>query len=427
MPSVPDQSRLRLVPILLAQGFGVACGIAGVKVNSLLLPPAVLGVYGVFLTFAPIGMWVVHAGLLKFANRHWAAAPARPALLRALVAAWARRLPVLAVAAIVGALVVGRLAHLSPWIIAPALFLSAGFLAGGAIGQSALQAERAHWRDCSVSVVGSLSRTFLPPVSFVIFAGAMPALWGGFATHTALVALTTAWFFRDYWHGDAQDDAPKPKLTSAYAGPLFTALALSNWVLAGSNRWIVAWFFGETEAGYFTLAGGAAVVLSSTLGAVFVQYFQPGIFALADREAAHRPAVARRVDFIAAAYTVAALSAVGAFACFAPLLVGTLIGENYRASLAWILPAGCFGTATIATVYYQALLLAGQRERACGPVELTGAAVLLTGSLATAAAGADWFARWLIATPLVPWLVTRPLARGYYFRPDAASKPSPAR
>ena len=81
MPSLPAPSRLRLIPIALAQAFGVGCGVAGVKVNSSLVPPEVLGVYGVFLTLAPIGMWVVHAGLLKFTVRHWASATSRPALL----------------------------------------------------------------------------------------------------------------------------------------------------------------------------------------------------------------------------------------------------------------------------------------------------------------------------------------------------------
>ena len=71
MPPAPARSQLRLIPILLAQAFGIGCGVAGVKLNSTLVPPEALGVYGVFLTFAPVGAWVVHAGLVKFVVRHY--------------------------------------------------------------------------------------------------------------------------------------------------------------------------------------------------------------------------------------------------------------------------------------------------------------------------------------------------------------------
>ena len=198
-------------------------------------------------------------------------------------------------------------------------------------------------------------------------------------------------------------------------------------MLAGLNRWIVAAFFGATEAGYFTLAGGAAVVLVSALGAVFVQYFQPGIFALGDATAgADRMVVARRVDQVALAFAGVGLAAVGALALVSPWLVGPLISEKYFTALPWIFPAGCFGVATITTVFYHSLLLAGRREAACAAVELTTAAVLIVGCVAAAALGAEWFARWLIVTPLLPWLLTRPLARRYFFRPDAGEASAPA-
>jgi hypothetical protein len=91
--------------------------------------------------------------------------------------------------------------------------------------------------------------------------------------------------------------------------------------------------------------------------------------------------------------------------------VGPLIHPDYRAALPWILPAGWFGVALITLQFYQTLLLAGKCERACGPVELTTAVVLVGGSLIAATGGASWFSRWLLVTPLVPWLVTRPMAR----------------
>ncbi len=408
-------SRLRLIPIALAQGFGVGCGIAGVKINSSLVPPEVLGVYGVFLTFAPIGMWVVHAGLMKFTVRHWAAAPSRPALLRVVAAAWARRLPWLALPAAAAAWALGGLAPGHALALGGALFTAAGLLAATALAQAALQAEGAHWRDSAVSMVLSVTRTFLPPLLYGATAGALAALWGGFALHAAIGAVAAAVMLRRYWHpAGAERGAP---LGRTYGGLLFIMLAAAGWALAGINRWIVAGFFGELAAGYFTLAGGAATVLASSLGAIFMQYFQPGIFALADGPAPDRARVAARVDRVALVYAAAGFAAAGGLAWLGPWLVGPLIHPSYAAALPWLLPAGCFGVALITPQFYQTLLLAGRREDACGTVEMISALVLAAGCVGTALAGQEWFARWLLVTPLVPWLVTRPLARAAFFRP----------
>lgn len=411
MPPTPVPSRLRLIPIALAQAFGVGCGVAGVKVNSSLVPPEVLGVYGVFLTFAPIGMWVVHAGLMKFTVRHWAAAASRPALLAVVARAWARRLPWLALAAGLGAWALSALNAGSPGVLGVSLFFAAALLSASALAQAALQAEGAHWRDSVVSMVLSLSRTFLPPLLYVLTAGAIAALWSGFALHALLGAGIGALVLHRYWGREARPNAAPPAIAAAYGGPLFIALAAAGWALAGLNRWIVAGFFGSVEAGYFTLTGGAAMVIASSLGAVFMQYFQPGIFALGDNPAPDRARLAARVDQVALSYAVTALTAVVALAFIAPWLVGPLIHPDYRPALPWILPAGCFGVALITLQFYQSLLLAGKRERACGPVELTTAAVLVAGCLVAANGGATWFSRWLLVTPLVPWVLTRPMAR----------------
>lgn len=424
MPSTPAPSRLRLIPIALAQAFGVGCGVAGVKVNSSLVPPEVLGVYGVFLTLAPVGMWVVHAGLMKFTVRHWAATASRPALLAVVTRAWARRLPWLGLAAAIGAGALAALNPGQPLAMGAALFAAAALLSASALAQAALQAEGAHWRDSVVSMGLSVSRTFLPPSLYVLSTGAIGALWAGFAVHALLGAGLGALALRRYWQKPVGTNPAPPVIAAAYGGPLFIALAAAGWVLAGLNRWIVAGFFGPVEAGYFTLAGGAALVIASSLGAVFMQYFQPGIFALGDHPTPDRTQLAARVDRMALAYGGTALAAVAGLAALAPWLVGPLIHPGYRAALPWILPAGCFGVALITLQFYQTLLLAGKRERACGPVELTTAAVLAGGCLAAASAGPTWFTRWLLVTPLVPWVLTRPMARGYVLRAEVMGRRS---
>lgn len=425
-PANPPTSRARVIPIAVAQATGVLCGVLGVKVNSHLIPPALLGVYGVYLTLTPIGMWVVHAGLVKFVGRHWAGAPSRPGMLKSVLDLWRKRLGWIAFAAVAGAAAMAGLAAQTNLLLAWAsLFLAASLVSFTTITQSALQAERAHWRDCLVSTSGSLTRTFLPPALLWGAGGALSALLLGFCLHAVLTAAVAAGTMRVYLKNRDAGSPPVP-LDAAYRGLLFTSLAAVGWALAGLNRWIVAAFFGEVEAGYFTLAGGAAVVVSATLGAMFVQYFQPGIFAMSDASVP-RDTVARRVDAVAAAYAVIALAAVGMLAAGGQWLIGPLISPAYAPALVWLLPAGCFGVATITLVFYQTLLLAGRREKACAPVEFSSAALLAAGCVIGATLGREWFMRWLIVTPLVPWLVSRPLARRYFFMPDAAPAPAPAR
>lgn len=426
MSSSPTRSRLRLVPIVLGQVFGLLCGIGGIRLNSHLVPPALLGVYGVFLTFAPIGTWLVHAGLVKLVARNWAASDQRAALWRQVAFTWARRLPWLALAAAAAAFAMHGLPDVSPLPVTLALFLSASLLALAALAQTALQAERAHWRDCLVSMAGSLSRTFAPPLIFAAATGTGNALWLGFCVHGAVTAAAGLWALHPYWRTPKGENSHRPEFSPVYEGPLFIALAFVGWALPGLNRWVVAGFFGEVQAGYFTLASGA-LVLPATFGAVLMQYFQPGLFTLGDDSAALRPTLARRVDLLALVHALGSLAALGMLVGAGPYLIGTLISPRYRDALEWLLPVGCFGTATITGAFYHTLLLAGRRERACGPVDLTNAALLAGGSLIAAIVGLEWFKRWLLIAPLVPWLVTRPMARRYLFKPDAVPAPAPGR
>jgi len=406
----PDEIR-RLVPITLSQVVGLACGVAGVKLVTWLVPPGEYGVYGVFLTFAPLGMWVVHAGLIKFVGRHWAAAADRGALLRAVARAALRKTPWLLLAAAVAAALIAAPAWLE---VFPAVFLAAALLSCGALAQTALQAARENWRDLAVSSAGSVTRSFVPPLVYAAAGGSVLALYGGFCLHALVLACAGAGALRRYWRGAAPAGG---EIAPVYEGPLFVALALTGWILAGFNRWVMALGYGPTETGYFVLAGNLAALVPSMLGTISLQYFQPAFFAAASEEAEPRRALARRVDRVALGHAVVALAGLAALRLLAPLLVGPLIHEHYRPALGLLLPAGCAALAVTTGLFYHSLLLAGQRERACGPVELTAAAVLIGGGLAAAAGGEAWFLRWLLASPAVPWLVNRPLARRYYFRP----------
>jgi len=262
---------------------------------------------------------------------------------------------------------------------------------------------------------------------YIATGGVSAALWLGFSVHALVAALAGVWALRASFQSPPTDPAVPPAPRQVYEGPLFTALAIANLILLGLNRWVVAWFFGEREAGYFTLAGGAVMIMTSMLTTVLVQYLQPGLFVLGDGSPADRRTLGRHVDLIALFYTGAGLAGVGALTAVAPRLVGPLISEAYRDSLGWFFPAGCFGLAMSLGVFYHIMLIAGRRERACGPVDLTTGGILAAGCLLSAMGGVTWLSRWLMVTPLIPWLIARPMARHYLFKPASGPAPAPDR
>ena len=182
--------RTRLLPITLTQLVGLACGIAGVKLSSQLIAPADFGRYGVFLTFTPLGMSVVHAGLAKFTARHWAGADDKSLLWREIIRPASAKLPWLLLAAALAALLMaGR-----EWLgLLPFIFFAAAFLSYGSLAQVALQADRRHWADFFISAVGSPTRSFLPPLFYWASGGTMVALYGGYTLHALAFAAIALW------------------------------------------------------------------------------------------------------------------------------------------------------------------------------------------------------------------------------------------
>lgn len=406
----------RLLPITFAQLAGLACGIIGVKLNTQLISPADFGIYGVFLTFTPLGMWVVHAGLVKFTGRHWAGADNRSDLWVKLMRAACGKLPWLAAAALVAALIMAG----ERWfIVLPFVFVSAAALAFGTLAQVALQADRRHWSDCSLSLVGSTTRTFVPPLLYWMAGGLPLALYGGFVTH-ALVFAGLGVGIVTLGLRPTATPVPGIELPTVYSSALFNLLAAASWTLMGLNRWLVAFFFGTTTAGYFTLAANVALVVPAMLGTMLTQYFQPEFFAAPHNTLAERRALARRVDQVALFFWLAALAGLSGLRLVTPWLIGRLIDPKYAMATGFILPAGCYFVAVIMGQFYHQMLLAGRRERACGPVDLWMAAGLVVGGLLAAIGGVEPLLWWLMFTPILPWLLNRPLARHYLFRSERA-------
>jgi O-antigen/teichoic acid export membrane protein len=411
---LPASLRDRLLPIVLSQTVGLGCGLAGVKLTTRLIAPADYGTYGVFITFTPLGMWVVHAGLIKYVGRHWVGTSDQQGLLHTVFASSLRKLPWLALAVLAASFAMGG----TPLLTWPLLFISATLMSIVTLSQTALQAERSHWSDFAVTSAGSISRSFGPPLLYAVAGGSLWALEGGFCLHTLVFAATGLWCLRHKLGTSKQASAPP--LASVYEGPLFVSLAIAGWAAGAMNRWIVAAFFGPLSAGYFTLASNLSIIVTGMLSMVFVQFFQPSFFAAASEEPSARQELAQRVDRVAAGYWGLAILGIVLLHLAAPLLIGRLISENYRGALGWLLPAGGFGIAMSTGQFFHVMLLAGKREKGCGPVDFTAFALLAAGCLIAAFTGEEWFWRWLTVSPLMPWIVNRSLARHHYFRSPPA-------
>lgn len=407
---LPAAFQDRLLPISLSQLSGVVCGVLGVWLATHWVPPALYGHYGVFLSFAPLGPWVVHAGLIRYLNRHWAQTAGKAELSGQVVKLAAHRLPWLCVATAVAALALEGWPRWAAWLL---LLGTASALSAGAIAQGGLQADRLHWRDLRANLALSTTRTFFPLVLFWA-TGAALALPVGLFLGT-LVYAAVAWLALGLRPGAS---AERPAVPASFAGPLFPVLALSGWALTGVTRWIAAASFSPEAAGHFTLANNVATVLPGVLASIAVQFWQPGWFAHAHDSVEHRRHLLRRVDGSVAAFSVGAVAACGALHIVGPWLVGSVIAESFAPAIAYILPAGCFAITTSIGGFYQSALLAAKQEARIARIEFVFAAGLVTSGAVAGWAGERWFQLWLLASP--GWAVAcyRSLARRALLKPD---------
>ncbi len=395
-----------LLPILLSQGFGLACGVAGVALISAWVAPGDYGIFGVFVTIAPLGATVVYAGLVRFVARHWRGSTERARLLREVLRSAARKSVWIAAAAVVATLLI---APGNPFAFGVLLFASAVLTGLLQFSQSALQSSREHWRDLAISAPSSLVRSFAPALLYAATGWGILALLLGFTAYGAVGTALGALGLRRYWH--VTTTAGSRVLTPEYDGPRFVVLAIAAWVMTGLHRWIVAWQFGAESAGYFTLGANVGGILPTMLGMALMQFQQPQWFAAAANDSADaRRRLFRTIDRQALGFTAASVLAAALVQAIMPVLIGTLVGARYANASAFVLAAGCAATALIIGSFYHTGLIAVHRERACTAADLSGATLLAIGALVSARIGMDWFVRWLVVSPLVPWLVNRRVA-----------------
>jgi len=398
--------RDRLLPIGLNQALGILCGIIGVRLATGWVKPADYGAYGLFMSFTPLGVWVVHAGLLRGLARHWVEAEDRRGLLRRCLGLGLRSSPWLLVGSGVAVTAFGF--HPAP---AHLLLLAASAVLCSCFGlfQTALQAQRAHWADLQGGLVSSVTRTFLPLLIYAFVAPSLLSLELGFTLHAFLTSLGLWALVSARLPNGEQRTATE--LPTAYRGFQFPLLGLAGWLALSGNRWIVEAFFGGDLTGFFVLAGNISLVVTGALSVLLTQGFQPQLFAMPSSTRTEAGRLMRRVDQLSLVYLVAAGLGLLGLRLLLPSLVGVWVNERYRESIAWVLPAGLFGIALSLQQFQQTLLLAARRERFCRIVDPLGATFLIVSALACARAGMVPFRLCLCLSPLVPVLLLRTLAR----------------
>lgn len=417
-----------LVPILCNQAATLLLGLAGMKLISSLVPPAVNGAYGLFVALTQIGLLITHSGLSNHAMRYWPRERVRGGEYVAFLWSVSWRLsawlvPILLV------VVLGRWAYSREWIwlaLLPFLILGNLAVAIGTVANGLFNADQSPWKVMILSVGTTLARTFVPVLIASATAMSLGMLTVGYTLHGAIVIGLVVGLARDLpprvTPAPAQFEAWRRELRD-YGRP-FALLGVGAWLLQNVDRFIVERFFGLDQAGLFQLALGLGAILP-TLGVnVFMQLFFPGIFARCDaaRSAEDWRAIARRCDGLTAAFLALTLGGLVVLHAAAPWLVGPLISAKYAAAVPMVFGAGCALLAAQAN-QFQYLLLQGQHNSAgMVKVMLLVAGVKTAGSIAAAAVSWPVFLGWQAASVPLCAVLGRQLIRRLALGNDAGEK-----
>lgn len=356
-----------LVPLAAVQAVGLACGLVGVRWTSAVVPPEVMGFYGLLVATHLTATSVTHQGLIRHVQRHWTTRAPAAAYARQLAAALPRSVAGLGLL-LAGALVVINLSidgHLSPawwaWMLAVNLLVL-----GATAAQSALQAEERYWAHFTVSAVCSATRSFLPPLLVMAGGSALVMLGGGFLLHALLWALAATWFLRPAWSRPAEEGA----LAHGGPGPMigaFFQVGLYGWVAGMAPRWFAALVLPPEATGHFMLAGNLSAIVPAAVSLIGIGYSFPPLYAAA-RAGAGVEELRRMCHRTVAVVLLAGQAGLLLLAWCGPWLVGPVVDARYAPSMDWLLATGGAALAGVSGVFFTNLLVARDRERDCIPL-----------------------------------------------------------
>lgn len=364
---------------------------------SAVVPPELLGTYGVWLSLVLAALTVTHQGLVKHVQQHWTARAAGLAWAAALLrAAWR---PALWLGAGLGVVLAG-LHHFTGLAVSPAAWLWLTtvnlLIAAAGIGQAALQAETRYGANLVAMSAGSVTRSFLPPLLVTFGAASLGTLLTGFALHALLTTMVTFWLLRAAWRrteAAAPDAEELQRMTLTFAHTGWSA-----WLAGAVPRWAAAGTLGAEETGYFVLAGNLAIVIPAAIGAVALGWSFPRLFGAA-RDGANTSALRRDTERTLAAVMLLGQAGLVALWAAAPWLVGPVIDPRYADAIAWLLPAGGAALAATSAQFYQNQLLAENRGAECLGLALGSAGLRIVAIVGSAAVSREAFWWTLLALP----------------------------
>lgn len=398
VPGAPNRSR-HLVPLGATQAVGLLCGVIGVRWSSAIVPPEVLGIYGLLLSTQQLGATVTHQGLVKHVQRFWTEQTPLAPYWRALRGAMARPLVWLG-AGLAGLLVGLNLTIDTPlssvwwaWMLAVNLFAVAAQMAHGA-----LQAEQRYWAGFAVAALGSVTRSFLPLLLVMTGGAVLAKLGAGFLGHTLVWAGGALWALRHAW---ARPDSLPEKIPPPQAMlRSFLWVGIFGWLAANAPRWVAAQVLSAEATGFFMLAVSLSMIVPAAVSLIGQSYSFPPLFA-AGRQGADDATLQQMTTWTVATVLLLGQAGLLALAWVGPHLVGLIVAPRYAPAMDWVLAAGGATLAAVTGPFFCNLLIARDRERDC--LRLTAASsalrLVLLGALA-AAPGENTF-RFGLA--LLPW------------------------
>lgn len=410
MVNEPSGRLHHLLPLVSIQAVGLACGILGVHWSSKLLPPELLGVYGLLASTHTLAAFVTHRGMVQYLQRHWTAECSASLFGRQLLKSML--LPTVWLAVAAAASIAGL--HLSTglgrtwiwwvWIVLVNLLALAAHLTA-----TALQAEEKYWSQFTVSTVGSLTRSFLPLLAVALFGTAIEILGAGFALHTIFWFLAGALALAPAWNRRGTQK-PASGLVSAIIS--FLGVGIIGWLAQNAPRWFAAFNLTPQENGYFMLAANLSVIVPASIAIIGTGYAAPWIFTAA-RAGETSATLKRRTDRNVCVALLLGQAALLALTAAAPGLIGSVIAPSYAPAVGWLLAAGGGFLATISASFYCDLLSALGREKDCARLlAYSTAARVAVLCMATFSGDAAWFrlSLTILAWPTVAlewWLVQR--------------------
>jgi O-antigen/teichoic acid export membrane protein len=404
-------NRSHWIPIVGNQAATLVIGVVGLKLISHLVPPAVNGVYALFLTLTQLGTLLTHSGIINHAARNWQRESPRQGsyaryLWRASWTALAYLAPILAL--ISGAMFLGT--REAGWLFAFPLLLAGNLaLAQTEMGALALNAGERHWAVLGLRTGGVAARIFFPVLGVVAFGASFLALASGFALHSLVVIGFILALFRQAWTAQPaeSDTLERWRRELREYGRPFILMGIGGWLLQSSDRWIVIKFYGEQKAGLFALATSMGSIVPALLLAALMQRIFPEIFRQADaaRRREDWVALARRCDRATLVFVLFSGLGLVFLRLVAPHLVGWLIHARYQDAMSMVLAAG-LAMVTVQVNQFQYMLLQGQHNSiAMVRVMAAVAGVKTAGSIIAAAISWSAFMVWLaVSVPVSAWL-----------------------